>query len=231
MAPDTLLAVEEEIIGDALVEQIADENDGLDVHTELTQSEITLLRNCIASTIRPVWNAGPPKNLGEAGHGKLKADQWRSCIEFDVPVFLAETWSGEITEDDEPEGGRHRALFDSTMFLAIAIRWGTSHVTSERHAMMFTHYMEKYLQSLRTLRPDLTLHPNHHNALHIGENLLRYGPMHGFWMFPFERVIGKLQQINTNQKLGMYDPRPQPRDSVIVSLRATGENYHGLLLC
>ncbi|KAG2148241.1 uncharacterized protein EDB93DRAFT_1085087 [Suillus bovinus] len=29
-----------------------------------------------------------------------------------------------------------------------------------------------------------------------------YGPMHGWWMFPFERIIGALQKTNTNYKIG-----------------------------
>jgi hypothetical protein len=32
--------------------------------------------------------------------------------------------------------------------------------------------------------------------------LLRFGPIHGWWMFPFERVIGLLQQFNTNSEMG-----------------------------
>jgi hypothetical protein len=31
---------------------------------------------------------------------------------------------------------------------------------------------------------------------------MRYGPVHGWWMFPFERVIGALQKTNTNYKIG-----------------------------
>ncbi|KIJ09587.1 hypothetical protein PAXINDRAFT_87272, partial [Paxillus involutus ATCC 200175] len=43
---------------------------------------------------------------------------------------------------------------------------------------------------------------NHHASLHMNEFLLRYGPMHGWWMFPFERIIGTLQKTNTNHKIG-----------------------------
>jgi hypothetical protein len=34
--------------------------------------------------------------------------------------------------------------------------------------------------------------------------LLLFGPMHGWWMFVFERVIGMLQKTNTNDKLGEF---------------------------
>ena len=35
-------------------------------------------------TIRPNWQAHLPTNFGSPEHGKLKADQWRTAIEFDI---------------------------------------------------------------------------------------------------------------------------------------------------
>ncbi|TDL24062.1 hypothetical protein BD410DRAFT_696923, partial [Rickenella mellea] len=147
--------------------------------TPLTRSEIQQIQDHIQKTDRPVWNVSPPPNLGEASHGKLKADQWRSCIEFDLPVSLAQLW----TEGEQDE--RKLALLQCTI-----------------HAAKYTEYMHSYLKSMLQLFPGLKLRPNHHNALHIGEFLLRFGPMHGWWMYPFERFIGILQNIRTNNKMG-----------------------------
>jgi hypothetical protein len=88
------------------------------------------------------------------------------------------------------------------MLLAVAIRWGTSHKTSTTHAEQYMTNMHAYLTSLLELFPDMALRPNHHAALHLGPLLLRFGPTRGWWMFPFERVIGLLQKINTNNKMG-----------------------------
>ncbi|KLO04450.1 hypothetical protein SCHPADRAFT_840553 [Schizopora paradoxa] len=152
------------------------------------------MRNWISETIRPRWYASLPKNLGEAGHGKLKADQWRSAFEFDIPVALAQLWG-------DPSSPRHE-LFRCTMFLALAIRTATAYKISEERITKYTEYMHKYLTLLVTIDPSLRLHPNHHNALHIGDHLRRFGPMHGWWMYPFERIIGKLQKSNINFKFG-----------------------------
>jgi hypothetical protein len=38
----------------------------------------------------PEYCQGPPANLGSPGHGKLKADQWRTCIKFDIPISVAQ---------------------------------------------------------------------------------------------------------------------------------------------
>jgi hypothetical protein len=64
--------------------------------------------------------------------------------------------------------------------------------------------MVAYLQCLLDLYPNIQFRPNHHAALHIGTLLTQFGPAHGWWMFPFERVIGILQGINTNSKLGKH---------------------------
>ncbi|TDL17602.1 hypothetical protein BD410DRAFT_708320, partial [Rickenella mellea] len=162
------------VIGlDAVDDIIADVKTAKAKVSVLSKAEVEKMHKHIAETIRPVWNAAPPSNLGEAGHGKLKADEWRSTIEFDLPISLAQIWSG--CEDGE---------------------------TSQDHVDRYMKYMKAYLTSLLELFPGLTLVPNHHNALHLGDVLLRFGPIHGSWMFPFERVIGALQKVNINSKMG-----------------------------
>jgi hypothetical protein len=96
----------------------------------------------------------------------------------------------------------HAKLVHSTFLLAIAIRWATSHRTSEMHAEKYTKTMKSYLETLRDLQPTQRFRYNHLNALLIDRYLRLYGPVRGWWMFPFERVIGDLQQSNTNNKLG-----------------------------
>jgi hypothetical protein len=167
---------------------------------QIGKEELRHVQNDIAETTRPRWQAGPPAKFGTPAAGKLKADQWRSIIEFDIPVSLIKLWAKAPLNDDND---RRRKILDSTMYLATAIRWATSHRTSEKHAAEYMRNMREYLASVRELFPERNLLPNQHNALFIGEMLLRFGPVHGWWMFPFERLIGLLQQINTNQKLGM----------------------------
>ncbi|KZP07469.1 hypothetical protein FIBSPDRAFT_762881, partial [Athelia psychrophila] len=169
----------------------------------VTGEEIKQLHAALRSTIRPTWQRGPPLNFGCAAHGKLKADQWRSAIEFDVPAFLAQLWSYSDAEVRIDEKKRwRRQVLASTMLLATAIRWGTSDIASQSHAHNYTQYMMAYLEILLHLYPSFKLRPNHHAALHIGFFLREYGPMRGWWMYPFERIIGILQKTNTNSKLG-----------------------------
>ena len=113
-------------------------------------------------------------------------------------------WSKAISDQGSHLDDRRDKVLRSTMLLAMALRWGTSHRTSTKHAAQYMKHMRAYLASLRDLFPDTDLRTSHHNALFIGEMLLRFGPVHGWWMFPFERVIGLLQQVNSNCKLGKF---------------------------
>ena len=166
----------------------------------LTKNEINDIQKCLGAITRPTWHRGPPINLGDAAHGKLKAEQWRSSIEFDLPVTLFKKWGLDCDEDIQST--RRKKLAHSTMLLAMAVRWGMSHIISENHATRCINYMRAYLECVKDIFPDITLRPNHHAALHIHEFLLRYGPMHGWWMFPFEQIIRTLQKTKTNHKIG-----------------------------
>ena len=173
----------------------------------VTKQELKLLQKNIDSIIRPQYRQAPPRDLGNPGHGKLKADQWKTCIEFDIPVSVAQLWSRETCHPDQDRNvtARRDKVFQSIMHLAVAVRWGTSYRISEHHSQLFEENMVAYLRLLLKLYPNIQFRPNHHAALHIGPLLTQFGPVHGWWMFPFERVIGILQKINTNSKMGKYN--------------------------
>jgi hypothetical protein len=93
-------------------------------------------------------------------------------------------------------------LVHSTLLLATAIRWATSHRISPTHVEEYKKNIKNYLKTLKELRPTQRFRPNHLNALLVGDYLRLYGPVRGWWMFPFERVIGDLQRSSTNNKPG-----------------------------
>jgi hypothetical protein len=167
----------------------------------LSKQDLKCIQKDIKNTIRPTWQTPPPSNFGSPSHGKLKADIWRIICDFFVTVSLVKMWLKPNSTN------RQKLAAVSTLLLASAIRVGTSGLTSGEHAEEYTKLMETYLTTIRELRPNKNLHPIHHNALHFAEFLHRFGPSHGWWMFPFERLIGKLQQIHTNNKLGEHQAR------------------------
>jgi hypothetical protein len=167
----------------------------------LRKKELKRIQDDIARTIRPSWQTSLPRDFGAPSHGKPKADEWRTGIDFDLPVSIVKLWLEIYNSSSE---SREKDVIDATMFLAMAIRIGTSHQTSSEHAEKYRAYIHAYLQILLRLYPNKQLRPIHHNALHLADFLLLFGPCHGWWMFPFERLIGTLQKVNTNGRMGRW---------------------------
>ena len=162
----------------------------------LTKGELNHIRACISDTKRPSWHASPPANLGEAQHGKLKADEWRSLIEFDIPVALAQLCKG---------GSDRVILYECSMRLGIAIRFATSNRVTQHSIEKFEENFLEFLNLLFKIDPTFKLRPNHHNTMHFGPLLKLFGPMRGWWMYLHERINGMLQNTNTNFRPGTAD--------------------------
>ncbi|KAH7902858.1 hypothetical protein BJ138DRAFT_1021446, partial [Hygrophoropsis aurantiaca] len=59
-----------------------------------------------------------------------------------------------------------------------------------------------YVGNLKSIHPTFGLRPNHHASFHIYDYPVLFGPVHGWWTFPFERLIGILQRLPGNHKSG-----------------------------
>ena len=101
-------------------------------------------------------------------------------------------WSAE---PGNARSERCRKILDVTILLLSAVSIATSRVTFPRHADLYLQHMQGYLTGLKELFPDFKFVPNQHMALHLRDYILLYGPVHSWWAFPFERMIGTLQQI------------------------------------
>jgi hypothetical protein len=94
MQVDTKASVVEELVKDYAAD-IEEKNDQKGVFAEaLTDEEINRIQAELKGIKQPSWHWGPPENLGDAEHGKLKAEQWQSAIEFDLLVTLVKLWRG-----------------------------------------------------------------------------------------------------------------------------------------
>ncbi|KAJ3575942.1 hypothetical protein NP233_g765 [Leucocoprinus birnbaumii] len=173
-------------------------DDELPSNTYLSSSDLDGIHNDIKLTTRPSWKTSPPVNIGTSTHGKLKADEWRACIEFDLPVSLLKMWPGVGV----PGVDDRLAIVHSTFLLSVAIKFATSPTITQQTIQHYSTTMLAYIKSIRKIRPAVDLRPIHHNALHLSEFLERFGPMRGWWMFPIERLIGSLQKLNINYKPG-----------------------------
>jgi hypothetical protein len=150
----------------------------------------------------PSWLTGLPTNLGEPSHGKLKADQWRTLGTVYLPEALVCLWHRSSGANER--SARCNKLLSVTLSLISAIAIACRRTTSPANAKLYLQHMKAYLDGLRDLITDYQFRPNHYMALHLPEYLICFGPVHGWWTFPFERLIGLIQRLPNNSKMGWY---------------------------
>lgn len=169
-----------------------------------TTEEMEAIWEDLENVVRPSWVTKVPTTLSSSGP-KLKSDQWRAVGSLYLPISLIRLWS-DVNPDDERSVWRGE-LLHLTMLLFSAVAVITSRITSPQNAAEYVKLMLSYRQELKRLFPTYKTHSVHHTALHMGDFLLMYGPVHGWWAFPYERVIGMLQRIQTNHKQGNLDQK------------------------
>lgn len=162
------------------------------------------IRQVIKDTATPSWVSSVPANFGSANAGTLKADEWRYIITVYLPLALVMLWGegspGSFSEN-QPTLSR---LLDSTMALVCAMTIASKRTMTPRRAAAYRRHLAKYVEEYQELYPHRRWTTSHHMVFHIYDFLLLFGPVHSWWCFPFERLIGQLQCFPHNHKFGMY---------------------------
>ncbi|TFY56546.1 hypothetical protein EVJ58_g7577 [Rhodofomes roseus] len=160
----------------------------------LTADVIDQLRHDIKTTYLPSWIERPPVNFGSAAHGKLKADHWRTVCTISMVITLTRIWGNAASSNAE------RHLLKNFVHLVVAVDLASRRSMDPERARLFDQHMEEYLRTLQELF-DQDLVPNNHLSLHLAACLLSFGPVHGWWAYPFERFNGIIQRLNTNNQI------------------------------
>ena len=156
------------------------------------------IKTVVKETTRPSWLSTVPEGFGESKTGTLKANEWRNFSTIYLPIALVLRWGG-----NDNVSADLRKLLDNTMSLVQAIVLSCYRVTSEERVSRVKRHLQNYLTNLRHLFPESDPSTNQHMSLHLPEFLSQFGPVHSWWTYPFERLIGQLQQLLTNNKFGM----------------------------
>src|SRR5260370_18508000 len=121
-------SVMSDIVGEGIIQDIVQERTNVTILLAMgiSQDDLKVIWDDIAVTVRPRWHAAPPANLGHVSHGKLKANEWRSCFEFHIPLSLLRIETRRRTLEKQVDE-EHAKLVPSTFLLTIAIRWAPSH--------------------------------------------------------------------------------------------------------
>ncbi|KAJ6450437.1 hypothetical protein C8R47DRAFT_1084452 [Mycena vitilis] len=159
---------------------------------KLSADVLQKIRTCIKEVSLPTWVTRLPDNLGEAKHGKLKAEQMFTLFAAILPLVIPET---PLTEDDLTNEEMLQGFYDLIACTNII----SSFETSDSEAEAFTEHYVGYRRHAQRVYPDCAEPPNAHYAMH-NEDLLKYwGPMAGINEFWGERMNGMFQRIKTNR--------------------------------
>ncbi|KAG0142861.1 hypothetical protein CROQUDRAFT_49650 [Cronartium quercuum f. sp. fusiforme G11] len=144
-----------------------------------------------------------PSNLGQSNHGKLKAIQWHSMFAYLIPLLILELYIIDV-DNIVPESNRGQTLLNIS-YLCQCTNIVCAKKVSENDAKLFEMFYKKYTETLKTIFPEAKINPNHHYALHLGQQLRQWGPLYQVAEFHGEQLVGVLQQyfLSTNMVLGV----------------------------
>lgn len=175
-----------------------------DVGKTVTMDTLQYIQHVIKTTSRPSWIHSVPSKYGESSAGTIKADEWRILSTIYIPIALVTLW-GDNDGLPPPEGSHFLMLLDHTMALFQAVTLVLRYTMNLSRATKYRKFIKEWVDGLYTLYPHTTKQrkrPNVHAAFHVYDFLILFGPVISWWCFPFERLIGSLQKINTNNLIG-----------------------------
>ncbi|KIM52100.1 hypothetical protein SCLCIDRAFT_39009, partial [Scleroderma citrinum Foug A] len=109
-----------------------------------------------------------------------------------VPKNFGDQAAGTIKADE------WRSLITVYIPIALISLWSAG--TQSERAVAYRSCIVSYVGNLKHVHPTFSLQLNHHASFHIYDYLVLFGPVHLWWTFPFEQLIGILQRLPSNHK-------------------------------
>lgn len=172
----------------------------------------------------PSWFPAAPRHPGESKWGKFSADQWKSFCTVNLPLTLTRLWGYGGKQN------RERAMLENFMHLVTAVKLATYRRTTTERIVNYDRHMKLYLQNLLILYPSTKITPYQHMSLHFADQLKRFGPVHSWRCFPFERYNYLMQKIPSNNRFGTSF-LPFSLCLLNFGIRGYGDNYVHEVLC
>ena len=122
-----------------------------------------------------------------------------------LPLALVSLWRDGMSHESPDDTSRLCLVLDHTMALVSAITLACKRTMTQVRASAYHDCVATWLGNLTKIHLEACPQPNCHMALHIYDFLLLFGPVRSWWCFPFEQLIGQLQWLLSNHKLGMTD--------------------------
>ncbi|MBW0471068.1 hypothetical protein O181_010783 [Austropuccinia psidii MF-1] len=168
--------------------------DNLTISGYLPQEVINKLKKQLSKVVVPKGVCHLPGGIGTARNGKLKGNEWSVLFNIYLPLTVL-----EIFWDLGPKN--HLVLINIGALIQCTKIVGAQWVT-EDNGHLFRKAYDTYQNTSKALFPNCWTLPNHHYAMHIPEQLSRWGPLNGISEYGGERLVGILQKIKTNSLQG-----------------------------
>lgn len=167
-----------------------------------SKSMLEFINLVVKNTKKASWVSTVPSDFGQSKTGTLKADEWRSFSTIHLPIALVLLW-GRTSRHSTPHIAdtclRH---LNHTMSLVQALCLACYRTTTPQRTQSMHTHLRNYLTDLQVVHKGVKPTTIGHMSLHLAKFMELFGPVHSWWTYPFERLIGQLQHLPTNNKFG-----------------------------
>ncbi|MBW0512814.1 hypothetical protein O181_052529 [Austropuccinia psidii MF-1] len=197
----------------------SENEDNLTISGYLSQEVINKLKKQLSKVVVPKGVCHIPGGIGTARNGKLKGNEWSVLFNIYLPLTVL-----DILWDLGPKN--HLVLINIGALIQCTKIVGAQWVT-EDNGHLFRSAYDTYQNTSKALFPNCRTLPNHHYAMHIPEQLSRWGPLNGMSEYGGERLVGILQKIKTNSLQGATEETMMKK---FVNSKALDDNSYSNLL-
>ena len=166
-----------------------------------TAEVMRCIKTVIKETTVASWINSVPHNYGDSAAGVLKANEWQNLATIYFPIALISLW-GEGVSGRIENAVQFRHVLDHTMLAVSMISLACMCTMTKARSDVYLSCLTQYLQDLPVIHPHANFVPYYHMAFHLPHFFHLFGPVCSWWCFPFEHLIGQIQRILSNHKVG-----------------------------
>ena len=169
----------------------------------ISDSAFDLIQERVNSVVVPAGIGRIPHKI-KSGFASFTADQWKNWVVYYSTLVLF-----DILPQNHLECWRHFVL---------ACRLLCSKELTAYSVQVSNALLLQFCKKAEHLYGKDFVTPNMHMHMHLKSCVLDYGPLHGFWLFAFERYNGELGSIpNNNHSIEVQLMNRFIQDSEVIS--------------
>ena len=149
----------------------------------ISETQFDIIQERVVSFVVPS-DIGRIPHKTRSGFSSFTADQWKNWVVYFSVIALR-----DILPDNEMECWRHFVLACRVL--------SSKSITQERIQLGDTLLLQ-FCRRTEHMFGKESITPNMHMHCHLAACIRDYGPLHGFWLYAFERYNGVLGSVPNN---------------------------------